>query len=151
MSKMKTNGTETISDEGVIVKKAFIAGIAAPFLATGVVTAQAGEIWWATARYPDTGCVTADQKKEFFNTPADAFAHMQEYAKQHSMTPILRDRGDFIEVGVRKYDDLVPYVYYRSKERCEQAAAAADAIVKTILGAAAKEYRETHPDLDKYR
>jgi hypothetical protein len=132
-----------------------------------VSPAYAGEIWWATAHYPDTGCVTgvADPKKEIFSTPADAFAHMQEYAKQHStknflMTPFLRDHGDWVEVGTmrswdgrpyREEDDLGVYAFYRSKKVCEKAAAAADDLVKAILGAAAKEHDETHPDLNKYR
>src|SRR6516225_7691935 len=131
------------------MKKLLTTTVVLAILTTQLAPSYAGEIWWATARYPDTGCVTADQKKDFFNTPAGAFANMQGYAKKHSMTPILQDHGDWIGVGVRtKYDDLISYVYYRSKEVCEQAAAEADEIVKSIFGAAAKEYREMHPDLN---
>jgi hypothetical protein len=40
---------------------------------------------------------------------------------------------------------------WRPPDRRRVAAAEADEIVKSIFGAAAKEYREMHPDLNKYR
>jgi hypothetical protein len=48
-------------------------------------------------------------------------------------------------------DDLSVYAYYRSKKSCEQAVAEADAIIRGMLGELAKESKETHPDLNKYR
>ena len=76
------------------------------------------------------------------------------------MTPYLRDYGDWVEVGVMRFwdgkpyqseNDLGLYVYYRSKEKCEQAVKEAGKFVDELLGEIKKENSETHPNLDKYR
>jgi len=155
-------------------KRALLAGCA---IAAAASAAFAGETWWVSGPWGAT-CMTPDKRAETKYTPltpADAFESIRDYTQKnkekyasqyvpegspawqykYGVVPFLLDRKDWVEVGERYStgeEDMTVYMYYRSKETCDEATRKArEWVMKEFLVPMERARKEENPDLDKYR